>query len=311
MLVEEALNSFVLSRKQGVSGARGEARPRTIAAYQYDLVPFVHFLQERGVLAYEQVKKSDIMAYIDGMGNQKWSVATKLKVLRSLRAFFSWVERDEDCQNEGLKSWRSALPAISKTPSRKFVPERAAVKKFMASIDVSSWDGLRDYVAMSLMLDTGMRIGELALLTTDDLKLEDRRLIVPLLGKTGTRLLTVSSDMCRLLRLWLKKRGSRAQSKYVFPSRSGKQANSNTFGQMFRRYREKSGVVGITPHTLRHCFCTYFLEGGGDIAKLQALTGHSSLEMLKGYINLSGQSLQEEQERVSPLRQVKTAKGSL
>jgi integrase/recombinase XerD len=229
-------------------------------------------------------------------------------VLRSLRAFFRWVERDDDCREEGLKPWHKALPAIPRSSPKKFVPERADVKRFMATINVNGTIGMRDYVAMSLLLDTGMRIGELSLLTTDNLKLDDRRLIVPNKGKTGTRLLTISSDMARLLKAWLKHRLSYAKTDFLFPAKNGMGASPNTFRLAFSKYRKRSGIKGITPHTLRHCFCTYFLEGGGDIAKLQALSGHSSLDALRVYLNLSGKALEEEQERVSPLRQVRVAR---
>lgn len=310
MLLDEALSLFLLSREQGTSGARKVNRPISLKNYKYDLEPFIVFMQERGINTYEALKKTDVMAFISGFDKkQNWSEATRLKVLRSLRAFFRWVERDDDCREEGLKPWYKALPAIPKTPRRKFVPERRSLKKFMSPMNTNTTVGMRDYVAMSVLLDTGIRVGELALLTVDGLKLEDRRLIVPELGKTGTRLVPLSKDVSRLLKGWLKIRERYAACDRVFPSmHSGQPATPHTFEQVFKRYRRKSGEKGITPHTLRHCFCTYFLEGGGDIAKLQAITGHSSLDMLKDYLHMSGKALEEEQERVSPLRQVKTTR---
>ena len=306
MLLDECINLFLLSRKRGTGGARGVARPQTIYTYRYDLEKFVAFLQERGILEYGALKKTDVIAYVDAIAEKGWAEASRLKVLRSLRAFFRWVEQDEDCQAEGLKSWAKALPFISNSPFKKFVPERTQLRKFMLSVPVHTRLGMRDYVLMSLLIDTGIRIGEACTLCVDNVKLDERRIIVS--GKTGTRLVTLSSDMARLLKPWLKKLPGWAKCGNVFPSRGGHPSRPNTFDQSFRRYRQRSGVSGITPHTFRHCFCTYFIEAGGDIAKLQALTGHSSLDILRRYLNLSGRYVEQEQERVSPLRQVKTSR---
>src|SRR6185437_10523172 len=99
MLIEEALNLFIMSRKHGTSGAKKKARPRTIDAYRDDLEPFVTFLIERGIVTYEALKKSDLMAFLEKVdATPTWGEATKLKVLRSLRAFFLWVDKDEDCR---------------------------------------------------------------------------------------------------------------------------------------------------------------------------------------------------------------------
>ena len=57
----------------------------------------------------------------------------------------------------------------------------------------------------------------------------------------------------------------------------------------------------------RHVFCTYYLKNGGGIAKLKAITGHSSYQILDHYVHLAevgSQEMRDEQERVSPLKSV-------
>lgn len=80
-----------------------------------------------------------------------------------------------------------------------------------------------------------------------------------------------------------------------------------TLDHSFRKQWENLKISRLTPHMARHVFCTYYLKNGGDIAKLKAITGHSSYQILDHYVHLAevgGQELRDEQERVSPLKSV-------
>ena len=39
----------------------------------------------------------------------------------------------------------------------------------------------------------------------------------------------------------------------------------------------------VTPHTLRHAFCTHMLQNGNDVATVQQLMGHEKLETTQIY----------------------------
>ena len=311
MLLEEVVRLFLHSRKRGVGGAKRPARPQTLRAYEYGLEHFAGFMQEQGVVNYTQMSKAHMVSFLDWMDARKgrmgnpWSAATKLQILRTLRALFFWLEKDEDCQAEGMKSFRSSLPTIGKTPGRTYIPTMKELTTFRNAFDTKTRVGYRNFVAFSLMLGCGLRIGELSYLTVDHLKLEEKRLVVPEEGKTGTRNAPLTADMARTLKGWLRFRAKFAKSPYVFVNRSGGQCRPTAFAHAFRKLRAKHNLPKITPHTNRHAFCTYYLLNGGSMAKLKLITGHKSYEMLENYLHLAevgGKEMQEENERVNPLR---------
>jgi site-specific recombinase XerD len=183
------------------------------------------------------------------------------------------------------------------------------MREFKNSFPTNSVTGFRDFVACSLMLTNGMRIGELCNLKIDDMKLEEKTLIAN--GKTGTRLVPITIDMVRLLKVWLKRRAKfkkTASSPYVFITGKQAQMTPNTFQKSFGRRRKGNGSFsGISPHTLRHIFCTLYLRAGGNMEKLRMITGHTTYDMLKEYLHLAeigGTQMRDELERVNPLRQV-------
>jgi integrase/recombinase XerD len=311
MLIEEVVGLFIHSRKRGTTGARKKARPKTIEYYEETIAEFTGYLSEKGKTSYAQIKKTDILEFLDWMDTQTrpdgqlWSESTKLKILRALRALFRFVDRDDECVAEGLKPWTKALPVIKATPSRKYIPETGDIRKFKAAFNTSSRAGYRDYVAFCLSLDSGARAGELSNLRVDQLKLADKMALMPEEGKTGQRLVPLSVDMVKMLRGWLNMRGKFAKCDYVFVSRSGNKLLSTAMTQAFMKLRRKHGLAHITPHTLRHIFCTHYLKNGGEIGKMMMITGHSSYDVAKGYLHLSkigGKEMQAELEHASPLK---------
>src|SRR5205807_9493029 len=153
------------------------ARPRTIEAYQWDLKHFFGFMAERGMSHWEQMKRSDVVDFLAWLDSRGWADNSKLKVLRSLRALFHWVERDEDCQDEQLKTFYRLLPAIAQTKPPTVLPTLKNIKKFLAGLNTSTRAGHRDYVALSMMIDTGLRSGELRFLRLHHLHFEDGRIL--------------------------------------------------------------------------------------------------------------------------------------
>lgn len=309
MQMEEALRLFIRSRQMGIRsvGARKQARPRTIEAYKWDLHHFFGYMSERGLHHWQQMKRSDVADFLAWLDGRDWAVNSKMKVLRSLRALFRWIERDEDCQDEQLKTFHRLLPAIQQAKPPTALPTPKDIKKFLVALNIRTRSGHRDHVALSMMIDTGLRSGELRFLRLHHLHFEQGLILAPMEGKTGERMVPISRAAMRLLKAWLRRREKFAKVDYVFLNHHGQQMGRYTLDHSFRKQWEKLKISRLTPHMARHVFCTYFLKNGGDIAKLKAITGHSSYQILDHYVHLAevgSQEMRDEQERVSPLKNV-------
>jgi integrase/recombinase XerD len=313
MLFEELLESFLYSRKHGVSGAKGKATAKTIETYRLSLSrSFIRFMQEkRRKSKFSDLNRNDIRAFVEYVTDHpKWSPATKLTYMRSVRVFLRWVESDEDCVKDGLheKNLARLLPSIPQNPRREYIPTPVDLKKWRSGFNTNYVFGYRDYVVFSLMLTTGMRIGEICWLKLEHLQLDNRLVYVPAEGKTGSRLVPITNQMVSLLKGWLRRRDECKQSKtsnFVFISKYDPQCTPNGFDQRFRKVKEKHNLPRVTPHTVRHAFCTYYLRNGGKIERLRNITGHSSYEMLKNYLHLAevgSDQAKEELEESSPLK---------
>ena len=76
-----------------------------------------------------------------------------------------------------------------------------------------------------------------------------------------------------------------------------------TFQVRLREYGQAAGITGIrvSPHTLRHTFAKKWILNGGDVFSLQKILRHSSMDMVRRYVNLFSNEVQKQHDRFSPL----------
>lgn len=301
---------FIDSRKRGTDGARKCCGDETIGIYNRNFKVFNEFCLLQGILDYENLRRAHMMALIDWVREKEqagsWARATSLQFWRSVRSFLRWVELDEDCQEENLKSLKRFLPRIEKSPRKDYIPATVDLRKFKASFQTRTPYGFRDYVVFCLLIETGIRNGELCNLKVEDLLMEQRLMIVD--GKRGRRPVPLTDAVVRLMKAWTKIRATTVNGKistYLFVGKYGPQMTVNGVGQVFRKLRVKHNLGPISPHTLRHSFSTYYLQNGGGIERLRNITGHASYDVLRDYLHLAqvgGTGALDELEKVSVLK---------
>ena len=161
----------------------------------------------------------------------------------------------------------------------------------------------RNQTIFMMLLDSGLRIGEIVRLKMDDLHLDEG--IIKVLGKgKKERFVPIGSNCQRVLQRYLFRyriRQNGSQNDYVFLSTGGKPLTENSLKLMFARLGRRSGVKRLHAHLCRHTFATKFLINGGDVFTLQQILGHSTLEMVRHYVNLASNHVALQHRRFSPL----------
>jgi len=267
-----------------LSVIRGRAE-NTVRAYGRDLREFLRFAgEERGVKRLEEIRKTDVRAYLFHLHgrNQNVSLARKLSTLRT---FFRYLIRE---------GWVKANPALDvatprlpkKQPAFLSVDEAFAL---MVAPGKDDPDALRDRAALELLYSSGLRIGELVGLDLADLDLEQS--LVRVTGKGGRqRILPVGSKAMSALRDHLRLRSQTGEPSQpaLFLGRRGGRLNDRVFRRRFEGYIMKLGLAtGLSPHALRHTFATHMLEGGADVRTVQELLGHVSLSTTQRYTHVN------------------------
>jgi site-specific recombinase XerD len=159
------------------------------------------------------------------------------------------------------------------------------VNMLLAVID-KDFNGKRNKALILILVDSGLRLGELLRLRLTDVDIEHQ--LVKVSGKVGERFVRFGSTTARALLSYLMVRNEVNSSDGVlWLSSSGQSLTASSVQSLFTRLSKKSGVE-VHPHLLRHTFATLWPKNGGDSLMLQRLLGHSSLTMTNRYCQAVG-----------------------
>lgn len=220
------------------------------------------------------------------------------KLLQTLRQFFDYciresVIRTNPCEGFKYKSHTTRIVQHSQDTIERLLklPNRA------------TFSGLRDYILMLLMLDTGIRPNELLQLKAGDIDGMSHQVIVrEEYSKTRQlRVLPISDIVENSVKKLIKARHPQwAADVPIFCSFSGHRLTSHNLQEKFREYGKRLGVT-ITPYHLRHTFALWFIRNNGNIFALQKIMGHAKLDMTRHYLNLAQADIEESHKKASPL----------
>ena len=219
--------------------------------------------------------------------------------VRALRAFFNWLYR-ENLTSANL----SAHFKVPKAPSSLImVLSDDEIKRILAVLDPAVGEGFRDSVIFMIMLDTGLRLSELAGLKLEDINMEQGLLKV--MGKGAKeRIVPMGVQSRRVLQRYIfqyRPNPLQTDDTHVFISSHGFPATANSIKLVFSRISRRAGVPRLHAHLCRHTFATRYVNNGGNIFALQLILGHSSLEMVKRYVSLSSSNIAIQYQKYSPL----------
>ncbi len=223
--------------------------------------------------------------------------------VRALRGFFNWIYREGYTRENILANLRP--PKAPRTLAEVLRDEE--VGRILACIDLETSWGSRDSAMLIVMLDTGLRLSEVANLAMANAHLDEGYLKV--MGKGAKERMVPIGGVAQkaLLRYVYKFRPEplNASEDTLFLTPEGRAMSANGVQMVIRRLALKSGVKRLHPHLCRHTFATNYLMNGGDVFTLQQILGHTTLEMVRRYVNLASAHVRVQHRKFSPMDRMK------
>ncbi|MDO0821952.1 tyrosine-type recombinase/integrase [Desulfosporosinus nitroreducens] len=262
----------------------------TLRAYRQRVLRFAEWfeLTNGETLTHESVTPTDLREYKSYLLiNLKHTPST---VNLSFVAIANWL--DFNGQNvpmpSNVEEVRSAPQGLDRLGQRSLT--RAVERESIP----------RDIALITLMLNTGLRISEVAALDIDDLIISDRSGGLKVrLGKGGKfRSVPLNSDTRKALRDYLNGRTKGP----VFLSQRGRgtrRLTSSGIRQVIDQYAYLAKLPELHPHTLRHTFALNLLKTGEGLEMVAEILGHKSLNTTRIYTQPSEQDKANALEKLS------------
>lgn len=295
-----AVDGYMLSL-----GARNLSE-NTIADYSRTLQLFAKFMEED--YAVHMITSRHIELFLKS--NNKLSNKSMLNYYIGLSAFWSWMVREE---------------LVKTNIVRKLTPPKAEIKEIIplteqeirlimsalnrskmytrngTNVDHSLGSFERNRAIILLMLDTGIRASELCDLRIEDLDNRNNRIYVRKGKGMKERKLPFSPRTGQMIWRYVASREDTQPTDPLFASKLNRSMTRTKLAEMLANIGKRAGVPNVHPHRFRHTFAIMYLRNGGNAYTLQAMLGHSTLEMVKHYLRIAQIDLDSAHRRASPV----------
>jgi integrase/recombinase XerD len=246
---------------------------------------------------------------------QPLSATSVHNVWISLSAFYRWASTELGIENPMLQV---AAPKFVVKPVEPFTREEVAalLKACTVSREVRPTDRRafvtrpyeadRNQAIILVLLDTGLRAGELCALNIGDYVEQTGKLEVKH-GRSGRskdrkgRLVYLGKAPRRTVWRYLAKREDRTDPDApMFLGQHNRRMDRDVLRQVVNKIGRRAQVKHTHPHRFRHTFAITYLRAGGDVFTLQALLGHSTLTMVEHYAQVAVLDVEKAHRKASP-----------
>jgi site-specific recombinase XerD len=209
------------------------------------------------------------------------SKVTLNNMRRIFNSFFSWLE-DEDYI---LKSPMRRIHQIRAEKTIKETMNDESIEKLRDSCGTK-----RDLAMIEMLISTGMRVGELALLNRADINFHERECVV--FGK-GNKERTVYFDARTKIHLqeYLASRTDDNPALFVELSKPFGRLQIGGVETRIRELGLRAGLDKIHPHKFRRTMATMAIDKGMPIEQVQRLLGHERIDTTMHYAQVNQQNV--------------------
>lgn len=255
--------------------------PYTTIAYKKDLEQFFEYVSLRGITSFAKITSEVIESFVTELVTVKeYTKKSASRKLNSIRTLFRFLKA------------QGVIPSnpASEISHPKFQP---AAPRILTKLE---YRGLRDvakkdprvFALVELLLQTGMKIGELAQLKIDDIK--QKHLYIPKTGNIPEREIPLNKPSEAALKSYLSVRPNFSDP-HVFITRTGKPMLIRNIRQVIDRCFAEVGIQAATVNDLRNTFIAHQLTTGVSLEYIARIVGHRRLSSTERFLHLIKQDV--------------------
>lgn len=255
--------------------------PATIMAYGKDIEQLLTHIKSLGHSKVEKIERGHLEDFLKTLEKEGYTKKSISRKINSMKTFFRFLKI-----NEYITDDPASLITHPKfeTPA----PRILTPTEYRALRD-SARDDIRTLSIIEVLLQTGIRIGELAELKVKNVKLNQKQglgiLQIPDSRATMGRELPLNSAAVASLKDYLKMRPKpQNQDEYLFITRNSKPLLVRNIRAGIDRYFKKAAIENASVHALRHTWIAHHIQKGASLVLVSRLAGHKRLSTTEKYL---------------------------
>ncbi len=273
---------FLKYHKDFIEGLKERDRSNsTIIAYSKDIEQLLVYFGQKGLDDIKKITIDELESFKQSMNDAGYTPKSVSRKINSTRTFFrDLLDRGILDENPAEKL---AHPAFEMKP-----PRVLTIMEYRALRDVSRID-TRLHSIVELLLQTGVRIGELSTLTIDDIReSKDKKIRYIYIKPTGNHLprkVPLNKSAYNAIQDYLKVRPE-SEDDALFITKNGRPLLVRNIRTTIDKAFEKAGIKNAKVNDLRNTFIAHHLANGVSLTTVSKLVGHKRLSTTEKYLHL-------------------------
>ncbi len=266
------------AHKQFVEHLKGKSRASaTILAYGKDIDQLVSFLLNKGRKSADEVTTEDLNEFMLKLSKEGYTAKSISRKTNSTKTFFKFLKSNNLSENDPAGALEH--PKFENKP-----PRILSKIEYRALRDAARSD-LRIYAVIELLLQTGIRIGELAQLKIEDLDLNDEAptLHVPQAEGAVERTIPLNKPAVEAVKKYLEIR-PKSTNRALFVTKTGRPLLVRNIRTAIDRYFKIGGIKEAKVNDLRHTWVAHHLATGTSLTLISRLAGHKRVSTTERYL---------------------------
>ena len=266
--------------QQFVGHLQGKSRATaTILAYGKDIDQLVHYLTSLGKDEPKEVTSDDLKSFMEKLHKEGYTPKSISRKTNSTKTFFKFL-KSMGVISEDPASLLEHPKFETKQPRILFKTEYRALR------DAARSD-IRMLAVIELLLQTGIRIGELAKLRVEDVNFDNSPTIhVPPEEGTVERIVPLIKPAAEAVSKYLEVR-FKTPNHALFVTKTGRPLLIRNIRTAIDRYFRIAGIKEAKVNDLRHTWVAHQLQSGVSLVTVSKLAGHKRLSTTERYLQFA------------------------
>ena len=234
------------------------------------------------------VTVTDVYSFMNYLSRDRdLGAAARARKIATIRSFYKYLT------NKARILAENPMQDLDSPRTKKTLPRYLSLEQSIQLLEsVDEPNRARDYCILTLFLNCGLRISELAGLNLTDVRGDQLRV----LGKGNKERIVFLNGACQqAIADWLTERGDRAclDPNALFITRKHSRITTDGIHYMVKQRLKKAGLDAslYSSHKLRHTAATLMLQNGVDVRTLQEVLGHEHLNTTQIYTHVDNENL--------------------
>lgn len=247
----------------------------TILAYSKDIDQLLSHLQSLGKLEVHEASSDDLKSFMDKLSKEGYTAKSISRKTNSTKTFFKFLKVSNLITDDPA--------ALLEHPKFENKPPRILTKLEYRALRDAARNDLRISAVIETLLQTGIRIGELAKLRVEDVDRVAGSLHVPQFEDTVERTIPLNKPAAEAIKNYLEVR-AKTPSHSLFVTKTGRPLLIRNIRTAIDRYFKIAGIKDAKVNDLRHTWVASQLESGVSLVTVSKLAGHKRLSTTEKYL---------------------------